>query len=601
MNINKKQTIFILAAVLFLYAQAAGAQCDVTVHDAETVYTGKGMAIRMAWDRINDVPAVLWLDQDTDEVAYVKNTGAGPGSWGAKVIVDKGSLYVPVEFDLRGFRMIALAFDSAGEPHLIITHGPDDANPDDTVTVELMYVHRLEDAGWTGPEKIGEMEMKYAHNESIIDMDFDKNGRLHVLYTGYGAGGTITHLYREDGVWSSPVVVTGGASAMDAAVGPDGRVHFVYAQRVGGYYQAKYKSSNADGTWTDDPPEQATTEPPIDCPAGPIACWPAVTTDREGFAHLAYGVDPDPCCNEGLEDPCTTEDAYDEVINDGHVSYADRTGGSWSAGTEVISGVKLHGPYPEILVDPVGVKYVVAMNRIAKVTFDALDGSFGAAQRWYSGGHDWYSYDAIATGAGGWVAFTSARVAGDVSVVHFERTGACGGNPMCVPDQTRMCGYCGTQTCGGDSQWGDCEGEGECLPEKTEACGESGAWTCGFDCTWGSCSDGCTPDETTDCGNCGTQTCLADATWGDCEDEGECSPGDTRTCDETGWQECMEPTCMWGECMPLDDDYPDASDTADTADVSTDMATDLPADTGGGEEGGPAATSGGCGCGISAM
>ncbi|MFH1436624.1 MAG: hypothetical protein ABIJ56_13020 [Pseudomonadota bacterium] len=598
MHIKNLELVFcaMLCAVC-LYAQSAGAQCDVTVHEAEQVYTGKGMTIRMAWDRRGDVPAVLWLDQDTNEVAYVKNTGEGPGSWGAQVAVDKGSSYVPVEFDVRAFRMVALAFDSAGEPHLVLTHGPDDASPEDTVTAELMYVHRLEDAGWTGPEKIGEMQMEYAHDESLIDMDFDGSGRLHVLYTGYGAGYTITHLYREDGAWSSPVEVAGGASAMDAAVGPDGRVHIVYAQRVAGYYQALYKSSNADGSWPEDPPEQATTEPPIDCPAGPVSCWPAVTTDREGWAYVAYGVDPDPCCNPGLEDPCDLEDAHDVVINDGHVSYTDRTSGSWSTATEVISGAKLHGPYPEMLIDPVGVKYAVALNRVAKVAFDALEGSFGAAQEWYGGDHDWYSYDAIATGAGGWVAFTSDRVAGDVYVVHFERTGACGGNPMCVPDRTRVCGYCGTQTCGADSQWGECEGEGECLPEKTGPCGEIGIRTCGFDCSWGTCSDGCIPDETQECGNCGVRSCLADATWGPCEDEGECTPGATRTCDETGRQECMEPTCSWGDCIPLDDDFPDASDTAD---VSTDMTTDPPADPGDGEEGGPAATSGGCGCGIAA-
>jgi len=583
---------YALIPVIFMIARNAGAQCDVEILDAATVYEGQGMSIRMAWDRINDVPAVLWLDKETNEVAFRINAGTGPDDWEAKVTVDKAALNVPVEFDLRGYRMVALAFDSAGEPHVIITHGPDGVDPGTTVTVEMMYIHRLEDAGWTEPEKIGEMEMEYAHDESIIDMDFDYSGRLHVLYSGYGAGGKVVYLQREEGSWSTPQEVVSGASAMDAMVAPDGVIHFVFARRIGGYYQAWHKSSNPDGSWPAGDALQATFEPPIDCPAGPVSCWPAVTTDKEGIAYMAYGVDPDPCCNEGLEDPCDIDDAHDQVINSGHVSFADKTGGTWSEGEEVISGAKLHGPYPEILVDPTGVKYVIAVNRIAKVAVDPLEGSFRHAEGWHAGGHDWYSYDAIATGAGGWVAFTTARYAGDVFVVHFQRSGACGGNPMCIPDRTRRCGYCGTQTCGEDSQWGTCEGEGECLPEKTESCGESGTRTCGFDCSWGTCAGVCTPGEILDCGNCGTQTCRADASWGPCEDEGECSPGDERECGEGGTQVCLEGYCIWGECRLPEWDVPDM---ADTADVSTDATTDQPSDSDAGENG-PETASGGCSC-----
>jgi hypothetical protein len=474
---------------LCVHPSETGAQCDVSVGDPELLFDGDGIAVRMAWDRIGDQPAALWLDAESNELVFRKYDGV---TWGPEEVVDKDTDTVPAAFDIRGWRMAALAFDSAGEPHVVYTRGPD-AAPDETVTVDIMYVHRIGSAGWTMPEKIGELETEYTHDESLIELDFDPQGRLHAAYSGYGAGYTITHLFRQDGAWSSPAVAVTGASAVDMAVDPDGCVHIVFARRQAGLYQAFYKGSLADGSWPDGDGLLITSEPAIDCPAGPVACWPAITADRNRGLHVAYGVDPDPCCNAGFEDPCVVDEPYDEVVDNGHVSYLRGDGATWDAvPTVVLTGTKLHGPLPEVLVDPPGVIYVMNTNRSKYASWDALTGSFSPQQTYHTATGDWYHVDAVATGQGAWYAF---RTSSGVYVIRFSRTGDCGGSPQCVEGDRRRCGLCGTQECGADSLWGACTAEGECLPGLPETCGSGGTRVCGFDCTWGVCEAGADPDD----------------------------------------------------------------------------------------------------------
>ena len=132
-------TLSAWSAVVLLGSLSSPARaCDVSVGSEVVVHTGTPVMVRMAWDRSDDVPAVLWLDSTANEIAYTRWTGPDDGDWEAPTVVDKGDVHAPPGFDWGGWRMVALAFDSAGQPHLVIA-GEETAG---SGTMGLWYVHR---------------------------------------------------------------------------------------------------------------------------------------------------------------------------------------------------------------------------------------------------------------------------------------------------------------------------------------------------------------------------------------------------------------------------------------------------------------------------
>jgi len=127
--------------------------CDVSVGSEVVVHTGTPVMVRMAWDRSDDVPAVLWLDSATNEIAYSRWLGPDDASWETPTVVDKGTVHAPPGFDWGGWRMVALAFDGAGQPHLVIA-GEETM---DGGSMGLWYVHRMPEGSWTTPVEILEL------------------------------------------------------------------------------------------------------------------------------------------------------------------------------------------------------------------------------------------------------------------------------------------------------------------------------------------------------------------------------------------------------------------------------------------------------------
>ncbi len=474
--------------------------CNVLVGEEVNLYHGSVITIRTARDVKNDQPAVLWFDKETNQVFYKLHSGPGDQDWGDAVLVEKGNIFISPAYDLRGYRMIDLAFDSAGEPHVFLVGTANEQSDD----MKLFYTHQVGNAGWTEPEIIADMPdlTQYPHSEPFIFAEFDSLGRLHVVYYCYSVSGDVYALYREDCAWRAPVNVMSGAAGLDVAIGPDDRIHIVTIKGGGNQHQAYYKRSRTDGSWPSGNGTQITQENPIVCMAGPVACWPSVATDRTGKAHVAYGVDPDPCCEEALSDP--TEDCVwggepdpepTWIREGGHVSYMARQGANWTQPADIVlDGTALHGPYPFMLLDGTGMKYIIVTNRKKQFAYAPATQTFeGNVKNWRGGRSDWYHVDAVATGDGAWVAYRDGT---NVNTKHLARTAGCG-DEECEEGFGRACGLCGVQQCGADSHWGACTGEGPCYPETTEACGAAGTRTCECDCQWGPClndTDGGVPD-----------------------------------------------------------------------------------------------------------
>ena len=547
---NHCATLVVSLALLVMhswFASIAGAQpCDVSVGEEVILHTDSPVMVRMAWDRAADVPAVLWLDSSSNEIAFKRWVGPGDADWDATpTVVDKGTVHTPPAFDWGGWRMIALDFDSQGMAHLLIS-GEETAG---CGTMALWYVHQMPEAGWTSPVRVHDLPATASCDwEPFVDAQFDSHGRLHVASHNYGGEGEVAVFYMEDGVWSAAETILTNAAGMDMAVGADDTIHVITIRRTTtgsqNQYQAFYKGRSFDEDWSEDNGTQITFEPEIDCIAGPLACWPSVTTDRAGHPHIAYGVDPDPCQPEEL------------YRYEGHLSYTRMTGdGTWTTPEVVLEQTELHGPLPEMIVDPTGVKYALVTNRDKRVAFDALDGVWQEAS-WHGSGSMWFTIDSVASGDGGWMAYEHDGA--NVGVVHFQRTGDCADAEDCEPGYEQVCGLCGVQTCGKDALWGPCTDEGECYPETSGSCGDGGEHECGWDCMWSPCYGECEPVQVQDCGNCGSQTCLEDTSWGECTGEGECAPGEVEECLEGGDRTCTD-QCEWDSCPdPAGDDDDEA-------------------------------------------
>ena len=178
--------------------------------------------------------------------------------------------------------------------------------------------------------------------------------------------------------------------------------------------------------------------------------------------------------------------------------------------------------------------------------------------------------------------------------------GACG-NQMCAGPATQPCGACGTQgrTCdaasGKWSDWGTCGGQGACMPNTSRTCPDGGTQTCGGNCQWGACTKTCTGDATMACGACGTRTRTCDAAtgswseWSACGGEGACMPGASRPCGHGGSQSCGG-SCQWDTACPNQACDGPPSETCGncgthtrTCDTSTGMWSDWSACSGEGE------------------
>ena len=319
-------SVTVLAMLVLVEFGARAQPCDVDVGDEVTVHTGAPVMVRMAWDRATDVPAALWLDATGNEVAFSRWTGPGDADWEVPTVVDKGSVHAPPGFDWGGWRMIALAFDSYGLPHVVVA-GEETAG---SGTMGLWYVHQWPEGGWSSPAKIHDLPATGSCDwEPFVEADFDSSGRLHVASHNYGGEGEVAVILREGGAWSAPEIILTNAAGMDMAVGADDAVHVLTIRRAPtgneSQYQAFHKGRRAGEAWTGDNGTQITHEPEIDCIAGPLACWPSLTTDRAGHPHVAYGVDPDPCQPEEL------------YRFKGHISYIRMTGGGdWTEPESVL-------------------------------------------------------------------------------------------------------------------------------------------------------------------------------------------------------------------------------------------------------------------------
>lgn len=491
------------AALVTLNAPAAQA-CDVEVGERIDLYTnGAVVTVRMAQDRMADAPAVLWNDDATGELLFRRHTGPNDDQWepATSVATEPAAIPSQVTDDRpRLWRMFAMAFDPASEPHVVFVG---EVTPGDT---KLYYVHRIGEQGWSPAEELADLPDLIAGGaaryEPWVEADFDPSGRLHVAYHCYGGGPVeppcdhhAQTLVRDRGVWSGPHLAMSSGSGMDMAVGADGVVHLVTLRGGGNQHQAFYKSSPDGVTWPPGQGTQITNEPPGDCLAGPVSCWPSITTDRDGHPYVAYGVDPDPCCVPPPAGPaeCTWPDAPNPpepqwVPAGGSIKVVRDLGSGFNANTPelVLGDIALHGSLPEISIDPVGIPYVVGPNFHREVGFDPLAGSWHTASYESSAGARWLFLDTIATGSGGWVAYPTPAgnaLGHTVSVKHFRRTGSCAEGPACTPGQERACGWCGTQTCDADSRWGACSAEGSCLPEATATC-DGQPTTCDYECAW---------------------------------------------------------------------------------------------------------------------
>jgi len=530
----------LLAAVLLA---APASACDVVAGDETTLFSGSPMdVVRVAWDRSDDVPAVVWIDGDTNGVWYARHAGPTDADWEDPVEVDKGSVFVRSEFDVGGWRMVDLAFDMAGEPHALIAGEGSEGDGD----MQLWWVHHVPDVGWTEPESVFDLPDDIGGYEPFVFADFDAQGRLVVASHNYGGEYEVRVRIHEHGDWTIPETVLTDAHGAAVAVGADDRIHALTARRTltgsENQYQAFYKASETDGTWGADNGTQITFEPEIDCIAGPVSCWPAISTDRRGVAHVAYGVDPDPCCENP---PCDWDTPEDEWLDGGGPAvYMQESDTGWYEPVEVVQDIALHGSLPEVMVDPSNTRMVVAPNFGRKLAYDTA-GEDWRELTWHTSSSRLLVLDSVATGEGGWLAY---MLSNEVRVVHFARTVECGATEYCEPGYTRACGHCGSQQCQMDAVWGPCEDEGECYPDTVGACGDGGMAECGPNCQWGTCYGECEPGQARDCGKCGTQICGDDTAWGECLDEGECTPGAHQGCGECGTTICNV-QCEWDPCL----------------------------------------------------
>jgi len=305
-------------------APPAESQCTVTNGDRIELYGSAGKKVRMAWDRVADKPAVIWVDADTSAIYYSKFRGPNDDDWDTPELVDAGTVFLPiVDFDLRGYRMLALAFDGASMPHVVMAARASETASD----IELFYTHLIGEAGWSEPVQIADLPDIHSPGEVFLEADFDSSGCLHVLYSIYVLEERTNALYRTDGIWHGPDSVLPGSTSLDMAIDSEERIHIVTMLRRGGSYQVVYKRSMPGGvTWPSGDGTTITEEPPINCGAGPVSCWPSIAVDIDGRPHVAYGVDPDPCCDAALDDPsidCSVDPYrhdYDLVVNDGYIS-----------------------------------------------------------------------------------------------------------------------------------------------------------------------------------------------------------------------------------------------------------------------------------------
>jgi len=128
----------------------------------------------------------------------------------------------------------------------------------------------------------------------------------------------------------------------------------------------------------------------------------------------------------------------------------------------------------------------------------------------------------------------------------------------CTGPVSQTCGNCGTQyrVCnnGAWSTWSACEKQGLCAPNAAASCGSGGTQTCGGNCQWGACTAQVCPGAAAEqCGpQCGTKTRTCDPTtatwsdWGECTSDGVCEPGQTRACGSNGTQSCGG-DCQWDD------------------------------------------------------
>ncbi len=505
----------LLTVVAAELPQAQAQTCGVEVGERVELSTGGAtVCVRMAADRYHDVPAVMWNDNLTGALVYRKHIGPADDHWDSLVTVDTGNVAVPtnVHDDYpRLWRMFALAFDPAGEPHVVFTG---EMTAGDT---KLYYVHRRESAGWSAPEELADLPDVLSGGsvtyEPWVEVHFDTTGRLHVAYHCYGGGavdpacaGKINALYRDGGVWTGPHQVLNSAAGMDMAVGADDVVHVVTVRGGGNQHQAFYTSAAAGEGWPGGNGVQITNETPGYCYAGPVSCWPSIATDSDGHPYVAFGIDPDPCCVPPPEGPadCDWPHAPDPpepqwIQDGGAIKVIKNLGSGWNSDSPdlALDDIALHGSLPQLSIDPLGLLYVVGPNWNRQVGVNALTDSFAALDYETTSGARWLFLDATATGQGAWVAYPwppYGNPAGAVIVKHLARTGDCQTGPQCTPEQTRACGYCGTQACDQDSQWEACTAEGQCYPGTSMDC--EGATVI--------CSQGCEWDPPCDAGNGGS-------------------------------------------------------------------------------------------------
>jgi len=133
---------------------------------------------------------------------------------------------------------------------------------------------------------------------------------------------------------------------------------------------------------------------------------------------------------------------------------------------------------------------------------------------------------------------------------------------QCTGEAQAACGNCGSRTrvcdttTGTWSDWSACGGQGVCAPDATEMCGvnNSGVRMCSAQCEWGACGSQVCPGASQEaCGNCGarTRTCNPDtgawSAWSLCTGAGVCAPGATEDCDSGGSRTCNG-ECSWDAC-----------------------------------------------------
>jgi len=518
--------IAVLVGVLVLgNSRARAASCGVKLGSISTLYKGTATTVRAAWERVKDGPVVMWLI-DNHKMSYRYYTG----SWMAAEAVDLDGIYVPSDHINR--KTFALAVDGGSMPHVVIAG----ERTKGTGAVNIFYLRKLGASAWSKPVQIATLPTLSSGTAIFLEADFDSIGRLHVVYNLYGPGQRQSWaLYRQNGVWKGPTSI-GKAVGLDMAVGPKNQVHAVSVERTspGNRYQAFYKRSNVDGTWPSGSWERITWETPTHPTLGPVGCWAAVDVDRNSEVHVAYPVDP----------------ASTGALEGGHVMYMKKTGSiNWKQAhnnaIKVLTGTKTHTCLPMVMVDPVGVVYVLSSNIYKRLAVYPVTGTFlKQPDKWHTAHANWYRIDLTATGEGGWVTWITS---GDVFIRQLIRTGSCATGPQCNPNQTRVCGNCGTQKCGSNFKWGACAGQGTCMPEafKSQSCGNCGTQkvTCNWSCSWGSwgiCQNqGCTPGQaqTQPCAHCGTQKRICDAKcqwgpWGNCSgcpsDGGGTAPIDGR-------------------------------------------------------------------------